>query len=62
MAERKPGDGCKGCKYFQKSYGDGSCLYCLRTGKSRGCPPGEGCIQYKRPSKKDKFRTFLAQF
>jgi len=32
--------GCEGC--IDLAY-DGLCKYNLRTGMSRGCPPGEGC-------------------
>jgi hypothetical protein len=31
---------CRGCRYVSC---EGGCDYLLRTGHSRGCPPGEGC-------------------
>ncbi len=40
---------CGGCRYSVPVYiGDGdelmtACVYILRTGKRRPCPPGEGC-------------------
>lgn len=41
--------GCEGCRYAAPVYmGDGdelmtACVYILRTGHRRPCPPGEGC-------------------
>ncbi len=40
---------CEGCRYAVPVYmGDGeelmrACVYILRTGRKRPCPPGEGC-------------------
>lgn len=63
MAERKSGDGCKGCFYFSAgSRDEGSCLFCLRTGKSRGCPAGKGCIRYTPNTTGKRLRKFLAEF
>jgi hypothetical protein len=62
MAERKSGDGCKGCKWYTRGYGEGTCYYCLKTGKSRGCPAGEGCIRYEKEDKKTRYKKYLAEF
>lgn len=48
-AERKAGEGCKGCFYRKRMDGAGpmACHYSIMTGELRGCPPGEGCTRYK---------------
>ncbi len=63
MAERKCGDGCKGCMY-RKRFGAyaGICDYLGETGKLRGCPAGKGCIHYKKLSNGKKLRQYLAEF
>ena len=44
---------CGGCRYGVPVYiGDGeelltACVYILRTGKRRPCPPGEACWAYE---------------
>lgn len=45
--------GCAGCRYAVPVYiGDGdelltACVYILRTGRRRPCPPGIGCGVYE---------------
>lgn len=45
--------GCDGCRYAIPVYiGDGeelmsACVYILRTGHRRPCPPGAGCQVYE---------------
>ena len=60
--ERKPGDGCKGCCYRRRESGCTACNYSVLTGELRGCPPGEGCIRYKKATKGERQRAFLAEF
>lgn len=64
MAERKCGDGCKGCIYYVKMGGNGinHCNYCYSTGKPRGCPAGEGCIRYTPTTRSKRLRKYLAEF
>lgn len=48
MADRKPGEGCKGCFYRRSLGGEAyACFYSVVEDELRGCPPGEGCICYK---------------
>lgn len=48
--EEKNAAGCAGCRFASPVYmGDGeelmcACVYILRTGKRRPCPPGPGCL------------------
>ena len=46
-------DGCGGCRFAVPVYiGDGgelmsACVYILRMGKKRPCPPGAACAVYE---------------
>ena len=37
---------CKGCQYLSTVSGGRNCNYNYITGKLRGCPAGNGCIQH----------------
>lgn len=49
----RPAAACGGCRYAVPVYmGDGdelmtACVYILRTGKRRPCPPGPACQCYE---------------
>lgn len=49
MADRKPGEGCKGCTYRRRLFGGGgmACHYPIINDDLRGCPAGAGCLRYK---------------
>ena len=56
---KRGADGCQGCRYALPVYiGDGgellsACVYILRMGRKRPCPPGPACIVYE-PAEIDK--------
>lgn len=38
---------CLGCSHYRSFYeGLYACHYCIDTGISRNCKPGQGCIHY----------------
>ena len=53
-------EGCGGCRFAVPVYmGDGeellgACVYILRTGRRRPCPPGGACTVYE-PARIDKY-------
>lgn len=59
-------ENCEGCRFAVPVYmGDGdelltACVYILRQGHRRPCPPGEGCTVYEpaaAPERKEIFAS-----
>lgn len=45
-------EACRGCQYWGgERYENATCNYLFIVGRSRGCPPGEGCIRRKEKKK-----------